>query len=181
VAAGLDAANSLSSPAGLLGSFGLSFALWAASATASYVVMRAFALPVPPAAALLVVAITNLGMAVPSAPAYVGVYHLLAIETLRLFGVDPSAGLSYAVTMHALTFGSFIVGGLGFLWHRHLTFGDLWGHAVRPSGERAAAGRADAPPPAAGYASSQNGCDQAVRPAASLASTRTQRAAPAGR
>lgn len=118
----LGAADNLARPLPLLGQVALSAAVWALSAGVVYTVMRSFHLPVPPAAAVLVLAVTNLGMTIPSAPAYVGVYHLLATETLKLFGVDQNAALSYAITMHAITFGTFILGGLVCMWRRHYVF-----------------------------------------------------------
>jgi hypothetical protein len=111
-------------------------------------------------------------MTIPSAPAYVGVYHLLATETLKLFGVDQSAALGYATAMHATTFGTFVLGGLVVLWRRHYTLPDLWRHRLPPLAAAAAA---------VDQVSSQKGCDQAVRPAVSLASARTQRMPAGGR
>ena len=109
----------------MLRQLALSVAVWAISAGAVYAVMRALALPLPATAAVLVLALTNLGMVVPSAPAYLGVYHLLATETLHLLGVDRSAALSYAVAMHSMTYGVFIIGGLAFVWRHQYGLADL--------------------------------------------------------
>jgi uncharacterized membrane protein YbhN (UPF0104 family) len=76
---------------------------------------------------LLVLVATNLSMAIPSAPGYVGVFHGAFVATLALFGVSESAATAAAVVEHALVFGVFIVGGAYYL---------LRGDAVRTSGRR---------------------------------------------
>ena len=76
---------------------------------------------------LLVLVATNLSMAIPSAPGYVGVFHGVFVATLALFNVDENTATAAAVVEHALVFGLFIVGGAYFL---------LCGDAVRTSGRR---------------------------------------------
>lgn len=76
---------------------------------------------------LLVLVATNLSMAIPSAPGYVGVFHGVFVATLALFGVPESAATAAAVVEHALVFGVFILGGAYFL---------LRGDAVRTSSRR---------------------------------------------
>ena len=74
---------------------------------------------------LLVLVATNLSMAIPSAPGYVGVFHGVFVATLALFGVPEDTATAAAVLNHAVVFGVFIVGGTYFL---------LRGEAVRTSG-----------------------------------------------
>jgi uncharacterized protein (TIRG00374 family) len=76
---------------------------------------------------LLVLVATNLSMAIPSAPGYVGVFHGVFVATLALFGVREDRATAAAVVEHAIVFGTFIVGGAYFL---------LRGEAVRTSGRR---------------------------------------------
>lgn len=76
---------------------------------------------------LLVLVATNLSMAIPSAPGYVGVFHGVFVATLALFAVREDRATAAAVVEHALVFGTFIVGGAYFL---------LRGDAVRTSGRR---------------------------------------------
>jgi glycosyltransferase 2 family protein len=75
--------------------------------------------------ALLVLVVTNLGMAVPSAPGYVGPYHYLVVESLAPFGVDRNQAVGAAVIIHAIVFGNFIVGGLLCLWRTGQSLGGL--------------------------------------------------------
>jgi uncharacterized membrane protein YbhN (UPF0104 family) len=70
---------------------------------------------------------TNLSMAIPSAPGYVGVFHGVFVATLALFGVREDVATAAAVVNHAVVFGLFIVGGAYFL---------LRGDAVKTGGRR---------------------------------------------
>ena len=65
--------------------------------------------------------VANLGMAVPSAPGYVGVFHSAVVVSLSSFDVDPSQALAAAIVLHAAVFGAFIVGGLYYLARGHRT------------------------------------------------------------
>src|SRR5262249_2782166 len=76
---------------------------------------------------LLVLVATNLSMAIPSAPGYVGVFHGVFVATLALFGVREDRATAAAVVEHALVFGLFIVGGAYFMAR---------GDAVKSSGRR---------------------------------------------
>ena len=75
---------------------------------------------------LLVMVATNLSMAIPSAPGYVGVFHGVFVATLALFGVREDLATAAAVVSHAVVFGVFILGGAYYL---------LFGEAMK-NGER---------------------------------------------
>jgi uncharacterized protein (TIRG00374 family) len=84
--------------------WGWSIAVWATSGLFMLLVMVAFHIDAPPAAAFLLLCVTSLGMTVPSSPGYIGVYHWLVVSTLHIFGVDRELALSFAFALHALTF-----------------------------------------------------------------------------
>jgi uncharacterized protein (TIRG00374 family) len=84
--------------------WGWSIAVWATSGLFMLLVMFAFHIDAPPAAAFLLLCVTSLGMTVPSSPGYIGVYHWLVVSTLYVFGVDRELALSFAFALHALTF-----------------------------------------------------------------------------
>jgi glycosyltransferase 2 family protein len=98
---------------------------WSLSALINYVVMLAMDVPAPFAAAIFLMVVANLGMVVPSAPGYVGVFHALAVLALSAFGVDPSYAMGYAVVLHAIVYGTFIVVGLLCAWRGGYRLGDL--------------------------------------------------------
>ncbi|MBI3973705.1 MAG: flippase-like domain-containing protein [Chloroflexi bacterium] len=126
----LSAADGLRHPHLLLIQLVSSTALWVLALITVWVMMQAFHLQATWTAVALVLVTTNLSMTVPSAPGYVGVYHAVAVGTLGLFGVDESAGLAFAVTMHAIAFGTFTIGGaaclLTGLSRQTYRLSDLW-------------------------------------------------------
>jgi uncharacterized protein (TIRG00374 family) len=98
---------------------------WALSSLANYAVMRALDLPVPVAAAVFQMVVTNLGMVVPSAPGYVGVFEGLTLMALNPYGVEPNQGLAYALVLHTFVYGIFIVVGLWCVWRGGYRLADL--------------------------------------------------------
>jgi len=64
---------------------------------------------------LLVLVATNLSMAIPSAPGYVGVFHGVFVATLALFHIREDQATAAAVVQHAVVFGVFIVVGAYYL------------------------------------------------------------------
>jgi uncharacterized protein (TIRG00374 family) len=104
--------------------------LWLLALATTYAAMRAFRMDVPLTAPALVLAMTNLGMTVPSAPGYVGVYHYIATMALAPFSVDRDVAAAFAFTLHALSFGIFLVGGvlvlLFDLARQRYSIADLW-------------------------------------------------------
>lgn len=93
-----------------------SVAVWASSAVTMWLGIAALGIDASPTAVLFSLVVTNLGMVVPSAPGYVGVFHALLVESLRPFGIDPNQALGAAILMHALVFGNFVLGGVWYLW-----------------------------------------------------------------
>jgi uncharacterized membrane protein YbhN (UPF0104 family) len=112
---------------------GWSLLNWTLSALVNYAAMQAFDLPAPLAAGFFLMIVTNLGMLVPSAPGYVGVYHGLAWVALAPYGVDPNAAAGYALVLHALVYGTFIAVGLYFAWRGGYRLVDLWPNRARPA------------------------------------------------
>lgn len=126
----LRSADSLRRPHLLLFQLAISVVLWLLALITVAIIMRAFHLNAPWTAAALVLVMTNLGMTVPSAPAYVGVYHYIVVQCLGFFGVDGALALSFAVTLHAIGFGAFIIGGalllMSGLAGQRYQVSDLW-------------------------------------------------------
>ncbi|HLH22017.1 MAG TPA: lysylphosphatidylglycerol synthase transmembrane domain-containing protein [Chloroflexota bacterium] len=103
-----------------------SAANWGLSALVNYAAMRAFDLPVPVAAAVFQMVVTNLGMVVPSAPGYVGVFEGLSVFAVTAYGLDANRALGYALALHTIVYGAFIAVGLWFVWRGGYRWGDLW-------------------------------------------------------
>jgi len=76
---------------------------WVLDATTFWLVAQSIGVPVSPAAALLIGAVTVLGTALPSAPGYVGTFELAAATTAQALGVAAAPALALAVLAHAVT------------------------------------------------------------------------------
>ncbi|HET7768103.1 MAG TPA: lysylphosphatidylglycerol synthase transmembrane domain-containing protein [Chloroflexota bacterium] len=126
----LGAADSLRVPHLLALQLVLAALMWVVAYGTIYAITRAFGMDVPWSAPALVLAMTNLGMTVPSAPGYVGVYHYIATLALRPFGVDEEVAAAFAITLHAVSFGSMLVIGVSVLLldlaRQRFTMDDLW-------------------------------------------------------
>jgi len=82
--------------------FALSLLHWLLNAAMYHLVLIALDLSLPPAASISTLVATNLGMALPSSPGFVGVFDYLCVVSLSGFGVEPTTALGFAVVVHAL-------------------------------------------------------------------------------
>ena len=74
--------------------------------------MIGFDLGLSPLAGGLVIVAIGLSMILPSSPAAVGVFEAATLVALNAYGVPKSAGLSYALVLHAVNFFPYIAAGL---------------------------------------------------------------------
>jgi uncharacterized protein (TIRG00374 family) len=87
----------------ILSLFGLSLLIWAFYAAVNYLVLGAVGAAYSWLAALFLLAVLQLGIAIPSSPGRVGVYHYLAVQALAVFAVSQSTSVSYAVLLHLIS------------------------------------------------------------------------------
>jgi hypothetical protein len=125
IAAGLDGLAALGNPRAALGVWGWSLLFWAVSALTNGLLFLAFDLPPSPLMALFVLAVLQGGVAAPSTPGKIGVFHYLCILALSVFGVDAAAGLGYGLVLHLLVVGSIAGWAALALWSRSLSWGAL--------------------------------------------------------
>lgn len=117
--------SALASPGRLAGAVAWSIALWLVNAASFAIAFRAFALPVPFSGALLLQGVLAFGIAIPTAPGYVGVFELVIRAVLQLYGVAPDRGVSYAIAYHVTTFLPITLLGIWSLWRTPIGFRDL--------------------------------------------------------
>ena len=79
-----------------------SITTWGVNSVALYCLLRAFNLDVPPMAAVMLMVATNLGMAVPSAPGYVGPFEFVVVSVLTLLNIPKGAAQSFALVYHVV-------------------------------------------------------------------------------
>lgn len=94
---------------------GLSILGWGGIGLATGLWVLAFGLPVPWYGVALLVVGVNLGAALPSAPAGIGVYHLVVLTILSTWVTDRDQALAYAVASHGLNSALNVSVGLGCL------------------------------------------------------------------
>ena len=112
--------------------------VWLAPVFAAWTVLMALDLHLPFAAPWAVLAFVGLGVSIPSAPGYVGVFHAAAVLAVGLFGVSRSTGVGYALLFHASQILPVTLIGWLYLMRENMSLGEA-AHA-RPGGEPGAAG-----------------------------------------
>lgn len=94
----------LKSPARLAGVVAWSIVLWLVNALSFYLAFFAFDLPVSYTGAVVLQGVLAFGIAVPSAPGYVGPFEAVITAVLALYGIGASQAVAYAVGYHLTTF-----------------------------------------------------------------------------
>jgi uncharacterized protein (TIRG00374 family) len=111
---------------------GCSLLIWALSILVNYTVFLALGLPLSLAAALFLVVVLQVGIALPSVPGKLGVFHYLCTLALGVFGLEKGAALGYAVLLYFVVFAPPSLLGALFLW---------WESVHRPPSVPSNAGR----------------------------------------
>ena len=75
---------------------------WFLGALTNLAVLKALRLPGSLGGAFFVLAVLQLGVAVPSVPGRIGVFEGLCVGALTFLGMDPSLALGYGVVLHAV-------------------------------------------------------------------------------
>jgi glycosyltransferase 2 family protein len=89
----------------------LSLAAWLCNAAMFWLVGRALGTSLSPAVALLVMAVTVLATAIPSAPGYVGTFELAAVAVASSLGIPRDTALALAVLAHVIALVPALAGG----------------------------------------------------------------------
>jgi uncharacterized protein (TIRG00374 family) len=112
-------------PALLLSVTILSIVIWLVDVLAIYLLFLAFGLHLPVAAAFVLMIILIIGIAIPTAPGFIGNWHYFCILGLSLFGIPKTDALTFAIIYHALSIGIVILLGFIFLPFNRFSVSDL--------------------------------------------------------
>lgn len=112
----LEGLSVLRSRGDSLAAFGLSVLAWTGESAAYYFVLRAFGILLPPYAAIMLMAVINLGIMVPSSPGYIGPFEFFGVGTLLLFGVPKAASLPAILIIHAIVWLPITLWGFYYMW-----------------------------------------------------------------
>ena len=122
LSAGLHALKSPSQTAGVIA---LSVIIWTLETVVYIFAGYAFGLDIGFLGMTLVMAVLTLGLSVPSAPGFVGVFESLIITTVGLFGITGDGAFAFALTVHLIHFIPGTLLGLLFAWRSGLQLNDL--------------------------------------------------------
>jgi hypothetical protein len=111
-----------------------SVVVWIVPTLAAWAAMFAARLDLPMTAAWAVIAFVGLGISVPSAPGYIGVFHAAAVFALAMFGVATPAALGYALLFHACGFIPITAAGWVLLLREHVSLGQVTRQPVASPG-----------------------------------------------
>jgi len=93
-----------------------SFVIWSLSVLVNYFTFKALGIGLSLTAALFLLAVLQVGVAVPSAPGKLGVFQFLCVLALGFFGVDRGVALGYSFLLYAIVFLPPVVLGAAGLW-----------------------------------------------------------------
>ena len=109
----------------LLYLFFLSALVWLVDVLAIYMLLKAFGFNLPVMASFVVMIILIVGIAIPTAPGYIGNWHAACWLGLSLFDIAKTEALSFAVVYHFLSMVIVVVLGVAFLPFNKFSISDM--------------------------------------------------------
>jgi len=103
----------------------LSALIWLLDVLAIYVLLEAFGFTLPVMASFVVMIILIVGIAIPTAPGYIGNWHFACVLALSFFGLAKAEALSFAVVYHFLSMVIVVVLGVAFLPFNKFSISDM--------------------------------------------------------
>ena len=105
----------------------LSMVVWVVDAAVIYSMFLAFGFDLPLLAAFVIMVILIAGIAIPTAPGFIGNWHYACILGLGLFGIAKPEALAFALVYHFLSMLVVVVLGASFLPFNKFSISDLTG------------------------------------------------------
>jgi uncharacterized protein (TIRG00374 family) len=120
-----DGLSVLRSPRHFAAVFGWTVAHWLTNGIGWWIAMLAVGIHIPFSAALLLQAMVALGVAIPAAPGYFGVFEKVAVLGLAIYSVSASLATSWALGFHVLSFIPITVFGAVYAARLNLNLKDI--------------------------------------------------------
>jgi uncharacterized protein (TIRG00374 family) len=120
-----DGLSVLRSPRHFAAVMGWTIAHWLTNGIGWWIAMKAVGIHAPFSAALLLQAMVALGVAIPAAPGYFGVFEKVAVLGLAIYSVSPSLATSWALGFHVLSFIPITVFGAVYAARLNLNLKDI--------------------------------------------------------
>ena len=105
--------------------------VWLLPALAAWTGLHAVELDLPFLAGWVVLAFVGLGISIPSAPGYLGVFHFAAAKAVAIFGATETAAVAFAIVLHASQFVPVTLVGWLYLIREGVSLGEAT-HAHAP-------------------------------------------------
>lgn len=121
----MDGLSSLSSFRNIIMVFFTSVIVWLLETVKYWFVMIAFNFSVSFFALMLMNGVVNLATTLPSAPGYIGTFDGPGIETLKVFGVDPTVAAAYTLVLHAALWLPITLLGFWYMAYESLSWQDF--------------------------------------------------------
>jgi uncharacterized protein (TIRG00374 family) len=127
----IDGLSVLRTPGRFALVLGWTVAHWLCNALAFWIAFRAFGIVVPFSAALFLQGLIAVGVAVPQAPGYFGVFEAFGQIGLGLYGVPKDTAVAWAISFHTLSFIPITLMGAWYFVRTGLSMDDLGGGAAK--------------------------------------------------
>jgi hypothetical protein len=108
--------------------FFLSMIIWLVDVAAIYTLFLAFGFHLPLMASFVLMIFLIVGIAIPTAPGYIGTWHLACVLALNLFGLPKAEALSFAIVYHFLSMIIVVVLGFAFLPFNKFSISEMKKH-----------------------------------------------------
>ncbi len=105
--------------------FCFSVLAWSGESAAYYFILRAFGLDFPVYVAIMLMAVVNLGIMIPSSPGYIGPFEFFGVGTLMLFNIEKSLALPCILVIHAMIWLPITLWGFYYMWTMKLSFREM--------------------------------------------------------
>jgi len=92
---------------------------------AIYTLFIAFGFNLPLIASFVVMVVLIAGIAIPTAPGYIGNWHFACIIGLSIFGITRPEALSFAIVYHFLSMAIVVILGVAFLPFNKFSISDI--------------------------------------------------------
>jgi glycosyltransferase 2 family protein len=105
-----------------------SIILWIVTALSNYFIFMVFGLnDLPLSASFVVLIVVTLGITIPNAPGYIGVFHALVVLALSFYPVEvtPAEARGCAIVMHGAQYVIITAVGFYYLYRRHLSLHEV--------------------------------------------------------
>jgi uncharacterized protein (TIRG00374 family) len=120
-----DGLSVLKTPGRFASVFAWTLAHWLVNALAFWIAFRAVGITAPFSAALFLQGIIAIGVAIPQAPGFFGVFETFGKYGLAVFGVPPDTAITWAIGFHFLSYVPITLLGAWYFVRAGLSMGDL--------------------------------------------------------